>query len=113
LVDGLLEILEVEAEENKTVSYIVTFDDSKLETISRMKNRSGAASHAPRQDNSRSDSDQLLIILKEMLRQNSKEGVLDSVASLIKKQEAVSSHLKVSFFDVGSEGKAWNFIHCL
>lgn len=60
-----------------------------------MRNRSGAVTHASRSDLGRSDSDQAMIMLKEMLRENTKEGVLDSVAALQKRLDVVSTYLPV------------------
>lgn len=62
-----------------------------------MRNRSGSVGHASRSDLGRSDSEQALIMLKEMLRENTKEGVLDSVASLQKRLEIVMTYLPVSY----------------
>ena len=41
------------------------------------------------------ESDQTLIILKEMFNESTKEGVLDSIAALQKRNEAVHSFLTV------------------
>jgi hypothetical protein len=44
----------------------------------------------------RGEGDQALLILKEMLHENSKDGVLDAIASMIKKHDASQNFLKVS-----------------
>lgn len=89
-----MDILEVEEDENKTVSYIVPAAH-QLQTVSRLRKRSGAAPA----EATRGENDHVVMLLKEMLGEHSKDGLLDTVAALQKRQETAQRFLKVSTAD--------------